>query len=114
MTGQALQKKAPGERETGVRFRAEVGATANGGGVETAGEYLQVSGAGSVTLTIVAATDYREKDPARACDRDITAASRPFEALRKEHVAIISDSFAACSSNCPAMTQHACYPQTSG
>ena len=87
MTGQALPKKAPGERDTGVRFRAEVGAAANGGRVETAGEYLQVNGADSVSLTIVAATEYREKDLVRACDRDIRAALRPFEALRNEHVA---------------------------
>jgi alpha-L-fucosidase 2 len=86
MTGQALPKKAPGERETGVRFRAEVGATASGGRVEAVGDSLQVTGADSVTLTIVAATDYREKDLARACDRDLTAASRRFETLRQEHV----------------------------
>ena len=86
MTGQALPKQAPGEHETGVRFRAEVNATVTGGRVESAGDYLEVTGADSVTLAVVAATDYREKDLAAACKRDLAAASRPYDALRSEHV----------------------------
>ena len=34
LTGQALPKKAPGERNTGVRFRAEMKVTTSGGRTE--------------------------------------------------------------------------------
>ncbi|HYZ85000.1 MAG TPA: glycoside hydrolase family 95 protein [Bryobacteraceae bacterium] len=87
MTGQALPKDAPGERETGVRFRAEVSVRRTGGLVEAAGDHIAVTGADRVTLTIVAATDYREIDLARACERDLAAAARPYDTLRREHVA---------------------------
>jgi alpha-L-fucosidase 2 len=87
LTGQALPKSAPGERETGVRFRAELKAVVSGGHLESAGDHLDVTAADAVTLMIVAATDYREKDLAAACQRDLAAASRPYEPLRTEHVA---------------------------
>jgi alpha-L-fucosidase 2 len=87
LTGQALPKRAPGERDTGVRFRAEVNVAHSGGRVESVGDHLDVTAADSVTLTIVAATDYREKDLAAACQRDLAAAARSYEALRSEHVA---------------------------
>lgn len=94
LTGQALPKFPPGdrqtgvrERQTGVRFRAEVKADVAGGRMENEGGRLIVTGADSVVLTIVAATDFREKDLAGACARDLTPASRPYDALRQEHVA---------------------------
>src|ERR1022692_1695753 len=87
MTGQALPKKAPGEHETGVRFRAEMKASISGGHMENTGDRLDVTAADSVTLTIVAATDYREKDLAAACARDLTSSSRAYDVLRKEHIA---------------------------
>ncbi|MCW5980515.1 MAG: glycoside hydrolase family 95 protein [Bryobacteraceae bacterium] len=87
LTGQALPKSAPGERETGVRFRAEARAAVSGGRVESAGGQLDVIGADSVTLTIGAATNHREKDLAGACERDLGAASGSYDALRNEHVA---------------------------
>ena len=87
LAGQALPKNAPGERRTGVRFRAEVKAVASGGSMEAAGDHLDITAADSVTLIIAAATDYREKDLAAACERDLAAASRSYEALRGEHIA---------------------------
>ena len=87
LTGQALPKRAPGENNTGVRFRAEVTVAATGGRVESSADHLDVAGADSATLTIVAATDFREKDLAAACARDRATASRPYETLRSEHVA---------------------------
>ena len=87
MTGQALPKRAAGENNTGVRFRSEVKATVSGGKLESAGDHLEVSGADSVTLTIVAETEIREKDLAGACARDFAAASRAHDALRSEHIA---------------------------
>jgi len=87
LTGQALPKNARGENNTGVRFRAEVKAAVSGGHMESAGDHLDVAAADSVTLTIVAAAEIREKDLAVACARDLATASRPYEVLRREHVA---------------------------
>jgi alpha-L-fucosidase 2 len=87
MTGQALPKRAPGEHETGVRFRAEMKAALSGGHMENTGDRLDVTAADSVNLMIVAATDYREKDLAAACTRDLGASTRSYEVLRQEHVA---------------------------
>ena len=53
-----------------MRFRAEVKAAVSGGHMDNAADHLDVAGADSVTLTIVAATDIREKDLAAACARD--------------------------------------------
>ncbi len=87
MTGQALPKRAPGEVNSGVRFRSEMKATIAGGHMENAGDHLDVTKADSVTLTIVAATDFREGDLAAACARDLGGSARPYDTLRKEHVA---------------------------
>jgi alpha-L-fucosidase 2 len=87
MTGQALPKRAPGEVNSGVRFRSEIKATVAGGHMENAGDHLDVSKADSVTLAIVAATDYREKDLTAACARDLTGSARAYDVLRKEHMA---------------------------
>ena len=87
MTGQALPKRAPGENNAGVRFRSEVKAALSGGKMENAGDHPNISGADSVTLTIVAETEIREKDLAAACARDLAAASRPYDALRSDHIA---------------------------
>ena len=87
MTGQALPKRAPGEVNSGVRFRSEMTATVAGGQVENAGDRLDVTKADSVTLAIVAATDFREKDLAAACARDLRGSSRAYDVLRKEHIA---------------------------
>jgi alpha-L-fucosidase 2 len=87
LTGQALPKNARGENNTGVRFRAEVKAAISGGRMDNAADHLDIAGADSVTLTIVAATEIREKDPAAACARDLAIAFRAFDFLRREHVA---------------------------
>ena len=87
LTGQALPKNARGENNTGVRFRAEVKAAVSGGRMESAGDHLDVAAADSVTLTIVAAAEIREKDLAVACARDLATASRSYEVLRREHLA---------------------------
>jgi alpha-L-fucosidase 2 len=86
-TGQAMPKKAPGEIESGVRFRAELSAAISGGQLAGEGDHLDVKGADSVTLTIVVATDYRTKDLAAACEHDRGASARSYDALRAEHVA---------------------------
>ena len=87
LTGQALPKRAAGENNAGVRFRGEVKVSLSGGRMEASGEQLVVTAADSVTLTIVAATEIREKDLAAACARDLAVAARPYERLQREHVA---------------------------
>jgi alpha-L-fucosidase 2 len=87
LSGRALPKKAPGEREAGVRFRAETKVAALGGRVDAAGTHLNVTAADSVTLTVVAVTDFRETDLAAACERDLAASSSSYDLLRREHVA---------------------------
>jgi alpha-L-fucosidase 2 len=57
------------------------------GQMENAGDRLDVTKADSVTLAIVAATDFREKDLAAACARDLIGSSRAYDVLRKEHIA---------------------------
>ncbi|MBI4906714.1 MAG: glycoside hydrolase family 95 protein [Acidobacteria bacterium] len=86
LTGQALPKAAPGERNTGVRFRAEVKAIASGGHMESSGGLLLVRAADSVTLLLVAATDYRGPDLAASCARDLATASRAVDALKAGHI----------------------------
>lgn len=86
LTGQALPKSANGERAVGVRFRAEVSTLAQGGRIESVEDGLDVAGADAVTLTIVAATDYRAGDLAAACDRYLAAAAGPYEGLLREHI----------------------------
>jgi alpha-L-fucosidase 2 len=86
LSGQALPKNARGENNTGVRFRAEVKAAVSGGHMENTGDHLDVTGADSVTLTIVAATEVREKNLAAACARDLGSSARSYDALRREHV----------------------------
>jgi len=85
--GRLMPKRAPGENNTGVRFRSEVKAAISGGRMENAADHLDITGADSVTLTIVVATDYREKDLAAACARDMAGASRAYDTLRMEHIA---------------------------
>jgi alpha-L-fucosidase 2 len=96
MTGAARPVKetsdpAVQERQTGVAFRAEVKAIAEGGSVRAEGDSLRVLNASAVTLLVTAATDFRERDEAgtaAACARDIgRAAALPFGELRAEHVA---------------------------
>ena len=87
LTGQALPKDAPGERETGIRFRAEVDVEAAGGQLRADGNELVVAGADSAVLRMVAATDFREKDMAAACERDLAGAQSDFEVLLRAHIA---------------------------
>jgi alpha-L-fucosidase 2 len=86
MTGQALPKRAPGEVNSGVRFRAELKAAVTGGQMKNADDRLEIANADSVTLMLVAATDFREKDLAAACARDLKGFTRAYGALRNEHI----------------------------
>ena len=72
---------------TGVKFRSVLRAMVDGGHLEAAEDGLTIANANSVTLLLVAATDYRGGDPARTCDRDLARASQPFSKLRATQIA---------------------------
>jgi alpha-L-fucosidase 2 len=72
---------------TGVKFRAILRAVAEGGSVTGANGELNIAGATAVTLLLVAATDYRGDNPAKAASRYLAHATRPFATLRAAHIA---------------------------
>jgi alpha-L-fucosidase 2 len=71
----------------GMKFQATLRAVLEGGRAAPEGERLTISGADAVTLLVVAATSFREVDPASACDRYLAAADKPYARLRAAHVA---------------------------
>lgn len=79
------------EHQTGVAFRAELKAIAEGGKVRAVGNTLRIENARAVTLLLTAATDFREHDAAgmtAACARTLRAATAiSYRQLRAEHVA---------------------------
>jgi alpha-L-fucosidase 2 len=89
LTGQALahDDRHAGEGKFGVKFTGKTMVIADGGRVSTVKDTVEVAGANAVTLLIAASTDFREKDPAAACDRTLTAAaSRSYAELRDAHI----------------------------
>jgi alpha-L-fucosidase 2 len=72
---------------TGVKFRAVLSAASDGGQVKVVDHDLVVSNANAVTLLLVAATNYRGGDPAAACDRYLTSATKTYSALKAAHLA---------------------------
>lgn len=92
MIGQAVPAKpttdpATQERQTGVKFRAELLAITDGGKVTSQDGKLMVRGANAVTLLVVAATSYRTDDMAAACARDLRARRYSYADLRRRHIA---------------------------
>ena len=90
MIGEAIARDAShaDERKVGVKFRAVLLSVAAGGQTRTEGANLQVAGANSVTLFLVAATNFRLKDPAAQCAAQLQAASsKPYARLLAAHVA---------------------------
>ena len=90
LDGQALppnNERQAAEPKDGVAFTGMVRAVADDGRVSAAGDALTVKGASGVTLFIAAATSFREKDPAAACQRVLdAAAARRFGDVRADHV----------------------------
>ena len=95
MTGQALPVKpttdpATQEHQVGVRFRAELHATALTGSIVPEGDALRIHSS-AVTLYLAAATDFREKTEegaAVACAKYLAAAKKlSYETLRNRHIA---------------------------
>jgi len=78
--------------EGGIRFQARVGVKADGGTVTSRDGSLVVTSANSVTLLLVAATNFKNyhdltADPGRRCEQSLAAASaKPPSELRDAHV----------------------------
>jgi len=77
----------------GLRFEARLWASPNGGSVTATDQGLQVTGANSVTLVLVAATSHTSyldigADPAERCEDALQdARQRGYASLRQRHVA---------------------------
>jgi alpha-L-fucosidase 2 len=78
----------------GMKYIARVKAVAEGGTVKTDGNNLRVAGANSVTLFLTAGTDHILNPPYRGNPHEkvtagqlAAAAAKPYDALRKAHVA---------------------------
>ena len=79
---------------TGMKYMARLKAIAEGGKVGTTGNNLRVEGADAVTLLLTAGTDYTLRPPYRGhphekltADQLAAAAAKPYDELRKAHVA---------------------------
>jgi alpha-L-fucosidase 2 len=71
----------------GSRFCAVLRVLADGGRVETIGDFIHVRGADAATVLVGAATDFRHARYRQAAHGDVAkAASRTFEAIRVRHV----------------------------
>lgn len=72
----------------GVRFGAVLKAAVQGGKTKTEGAILRIEDADSVFLFLSANTSYRHADYMKVCTEQVTkAASRPYAAIRKDHIA---------------------------
>ncbi|MFO8012166.1 MAG: glycoside hydrolase family 95 protein [Phycisphaerae bacterium] len=82
----------------GVRFEAQMQVLPEGGRVEAGETSLHVEAADAATLLIAAATDYDGGDPHKTCETDLAAAAaKPYEALRKAHLAEHRRLFRRCT-----------------
>jgi alpha-L-fucosidase 2 len=87
--GQAIPvcDRHSGEPKTGVRFHAIAKVITEGGQRRAEGTGLQVRNANAATILVVAATDYRVKDPVAECREQLAKSDKPFAQLRQAHVA---------------------------
>jgi len=91
--------------EGGVRFEARLLASADGGSVAATAKGLQVDGANSVTLILVAATSYSSfrdisADPAERCEDALSdARQHSYASLRQRHIADHRELFRRVSLN---------------
>ncbi|MFD1673839.1 glycosyl hydrolase family 95 catalytic domain-containing protein [Alicyclobacillus fodiniaquatilis] len=73
--------------ENGSDFSTILKCSAEGGRVQTIGEYLIVDEADSVTLHLAASTSFRSADPEQACMSTLDAiAKQPYEQLLERHL----------------------------
>jgi len=79
--------KMIGEAYRGVKFQASVRVRTEGGKTRAQGGKLVVEGANAATLLLAAGTNYGDKDPARLCEAYLAGAEKPYDQLRRAHVA---------------------------
>jgi alpha-L-fucosidase 2 len=90
MSGEAIARdteRHAQEKKVGAKFYAILRALPQGGKVKTDGDYVDIEGADSAMLVLVAATNLHGGDPKQACEQYLKAADKPFEQLRSAHVA---------------------------
>src|SRR5579859_283116 len=90
MSGEAIARdteRHAEEKKVGAKFYTVLRAIPQGGKVKTEGDQVQVDGADSATLVLVAATNLHGKDPKQACEQYLKAADKSFDQLRSAHVA---------------------------
>ena len=90
MSGEAIThdtQRHPDERKVGTKFYAVLRALSEGGKIAAAGDQVEVQGANSATLVLVAATNLHGKDPKQTCEQYLKAAEKSFDQLRSAHVA---------------------------
>lgn len=87
--GEAIARDArhDQERKVGVKFLGALKIKLEGGTARVEGSEVVVDRANAVTLLFTAATNVRQKDLEAACDRDLTAAEKPYLQLRSAHIA---------------------------
>lgn len=86
--GNELVMRQKVDDKKGVTYETRVRLIASGGTIITRNSEIAVQGADEVVLVQVAATDYRQDDPARMC-RDFLSRTdnRSYEQIKSEHVA---------------------------
>jgi alpha-L-fucosidase 2 len=77
------------ERKVGVKFQGRAQALAEGPTAKThaKAKEVHVESANAATLLVVAATNFRVKDPAVKCAEYLQAATKPYAQLRSAHIA---------------------------
>jgi alpha-L-fucosidase 2 len=86
--GEAIARsdRHPSEPKVGVKFLGVLRAVPEGGGMRIENDRLIVTGANTATLFFAAATNFRERDLAAACARDLTASNKTYAQLRAAHL----------------------------
>ncbi|MBL8205564.1 MAG: glycoside hydrolase family 95 protein [Blastocatellia bacterium] len=89
MGGEAILRDArrPDERKVGVKFQGIAQIMLEGGKLRVEGNELIVENANAVTVLFVAATNFKEKDPAAKCEQYLAAAKKPYARLLAAHIA---------------------------
>jgi len=94
MRGQLLS----GDEKTGMKFVARVRVLTEGGEVSASGDTVEVRGADAVTLLLAAHSDYQNAEfDAKVAKELDAAAAKPFDELRRRHVADFHELFSRVS-----------------
>ena len=76
----------PDGKKEGLRFEVHVHVHAESGSASSGPEGLEVRGADAATLLLAARTSLAGPDVAARCERDLSAGSKPYEALLVAHL----------------------------